>query len=686
MNPDEIRAALDRSAALPHGRIRTEHLETLAAEAKSGSDRRLEGQVLLALVQAYSYAGERDLAPVAYGRLLHIYDEFPVELGPLTSSIHWYLKWMTWGLIDNPAIPLPTVHRWLDELENRYRLRGYSLRPVFALRAELARETGDADSARALLDASMAAPRDGMSDCGACERNEWGRTSAYFGDDEAALTHWQPVLDSERTCVEEPHRVFAQALLPLVRTGRLADARNAHLTGYQLVRHAPDLRHSVGMHIEFCALTGNEARGLEILAAHAGWLTDPGSDVAHRLSFVTGVCVLLRRLTVLGLGELSIGTGSANSLLAELDSEIAELCTRYDLRNGNTVVSTRIAGRLARQPLVDQLPLGLGATFVKRTHGSAVPAFADAITERGTVITRSGGPAASTESADSAVAPDSDAADRAAEARRLAELGTAQLSDDPSSAEALLRHALSLGAPVLPAEHTARMSAQLVIAIAGQPGNELKLADAALRAAARWEEISVADAVHHTLIAARALHRAERHGEAVALFEQALAGTEIPYPDVELAVVRGQFGESLRALRRDREAIEQFALGAGLVPSDSDRGVLRAELARSAAAALSACGEDERALAAYLHAAEMFGRAGRALDRVRCLRAAARTQRWLGAPEAGGRPWLDTMAAVLAELTELAAGDTAPEVTAELADARDQLAEMRRREGTGRAD
>ena len=31
---------------------------------------------------------------------------------------------------------------------------------------------------------------------------------------------------------------------------------------------------SVGRHIEFCALTGNEARGLEILAEHQAWLAD----------------------------------------------------------------------------------------------------------------------------------------------------------------------------------------------------------------------------------------------------------------------------------------------------------------------------------------------------------------------------------------------------------------------------
>lgn len=359
MDTAEINEALAHVYSLPHGRLRVERLEMLAAMAKSGPDRHLEGRVLLELAESYTYASERDLAPVAYGRLLRIYDEFPAELGPLTHSVHWYLKWMTWGLIDNPAIPLPTVYRWFDELEKRYRQRGYSPRPVLALRAQLARKLGDVEDGARLHEEAMGAPRDGMSDCDACERNEWGTSRAALGDDAGALAHWQPVIDGDRTCAEEPHRVLAQALLPLMRTGRIADARGAHLTGYPLVRHSDSLRPSVAMHIEFCALTGNEGRGLEILAEHARWLTDPGADAGARLAFITGVCVLLRRLATLGLGYLPVAGETVDSILAELDTEIAGLCARYDLRNGNAAVSTQVTTRLARQPLLERLPLGL---------------------------------------------------------------------------------------------------------------------------------------------------------------------------------------------------------------------------------------------------------------------------------------------------------------------------------------
>lgn len=643
MDTTQIQDALERSRALPRGRGQTEYLETVAAAAKSGPDRLLEGQVLLELAEAYTYAGERDLAPVAYGRLLRIYDEFPAELGSLSHDIHWYLKWMTWGLIDNPAVGLSTVHRWLDELEHRYRRRGYSLRPVFGLRAELARKTGDRASATALLDASMTAPRDSMSDCDACERNEWGATSAHFGDHAAALAHWQPVLDGERVCAEEPHRVLAQALLPLLYTGRIAEARSAHLTGYPLVRHTPDLRFAVGLHIEFCALTGNEARGLEILAEHVAWLSDPGADAAGHLSFATGVCVLLRRLVAIGPVGVNVGTGTVESALAQLDSEIAELCARYDLRNGNTAVSTRVAQRLARRPLLDRLPLGTRAVLPQPVSAARVePAAAGEWVER---------------------------------ANRLSETASARLADAPHEAEQILRRALAAGPAALPAELLARLSSQLVTAIAGQPAREIDLADAALSAAARWAGLSEPDAVHHTLVAARAFHRADRHGEAAAVFEQALADSAPLYPRAEIAVIRGQFGDSLRELGRHRDAAQQFAAAARLIQDDPDRAQLHARLAWSAATALEYCGADDESVAAYLRAAELWGELGLVVPRSRCLRSAAWLQRWRDTGD-GDQPWADTMRALLAELAALAETMPSAAVTDELARTRRELAEM----------
>ncbi|RJO70137.1 hypothetical protein D5S18_28680 [Nocardia panacis] len=653
IDSEDIAGELARCRTMPRGRGRIESLEALAEVA--GLEPRSAAEVLLALVEAYTFGGGGNSGLAAYTRLLRIHDEY--ELGSMSDAIHWSLKWLAIGLIDDPTVSLTTVRHWLDQIESRYRDRGYSPRPVLALRARLARELGDAGATRALLDAATAAPRDRMADCLACEHSEWGTGSAIFGADALALAQWRPVLDGDFDCLHEPHRVYARALIPLVRTGDAVAARRAHLVGYPLVRRDSGLRSAVGEHIEFCVLSGNPARGMEILAAHVDWLGDRGFGAADRLGFITGVCVLLRQVDAQGRGGLPVGVSTVESLLAELDSEIARLCAAADARNGNGAVSGRVARRLARRPLDQRIPLGLHGGFPSRGAESDIEHDPAAV----------------------------------AAAHRMADLGAALLADSPDAAEDQLRQALSVGAQVLPAEHTARLSAQLVSAISSRPGREGRLAEAALQAAARWEDISAADAVHHTLIAARALHRVSAHGEAAALFEQALAEPDIPYPDSELAVVRGEFGDSLRALDRHREAVEQFVLAFGLVRAEPARIRLRAELAWSAAAALDACEQDRRALAAYLHAAKLFGRAGLRVRRARCLRSAAWMQRWLveqgaapstvrgrtGSPDSAERPWLDTMAAALAALAE--PEDAA--AAAELALTREQLGRMRELDG-----
>ncbi|MBY8858362.1 hypothetical protein K7711_17920 [Nocardia sp. CA2R105] len=657
MDSAEIRHALTRARTVPEGRERTRCLEALAATARIGADRAAEAEVLLDLVQAYTYAGERDLAPIAIVRLLRIFDEHPDATAELSRSVHWYMKWMTSDLIDNPAVPLGTVRRWFGELENRYRAAGYSLRPVLKLRSILARDLGDYEEAARLRALALDAPRDEMTDCEACECNWAGSLSVAMDADVDALRRWAPVLDGRRRCAHEPHRVSAHALLPLVRTGGFDAARAAHLTGYPLVRGVLGLRHAVAQHIEFCALTGNEARGLDILAEHIDWLTDGAADANLRLEFLTGVCVLLRRLVELGRADVRIGKSAAAPLLETLTAEIYGLCARYDARNGTDSISRSVRARLDRAPLVDHLPLGVRAAVDVR------PPI------RPTAPTARSGPRP--------------------EAERLAEVAVARLGVDPAGAEQRLRRALEAGASVLPGEQLARLSSLLVTAISGQRGRESALADAALVAAWRWEPLSAVDTLHHTLVAARAYHRAERHGEAAALFEQPLAlesgssgqalpDTAIPYPPTEIALIRKQFGESLNALNRYHDAAAQFAEAARLIEHDPQQRGLTAELVHAEAAALSVCGRDADALVAYLRAADLFETLERVGPRARSLRSAAWLQFWGGESVAAAqRVGLATMRTLLEDLERLARIASSAEVRGELLQTRRQLDTMR---------
>jgi tetratricopeptide (TPR) repeat protein len=251
-------------------------------------------------------------------------------------------------------------------MERRYKLAGHNSQAVHACRHYVAVHVGDTEAAAAHFDRWITAERDDMADCEACERHNRGDWLTTQGRDEEAVRTWQAVTDGHLTCAEEPHRVLARTLLPLLRLGRAEEARANHLRGYRMVRGNPNLRASVAEHLEFAALTGNEARALEILADHAGWLTlAAGEPVRYRLFFLEAVVVLLRRLVALGQGDLEVPTPRAEQptttvadLLPAVEAEVDGIVAAFDKRNGTTAVSERSAARRAQEPLLTELPLG----------------------------------------------------------------------------------------------------------------------------------------------------------------------------------------------------------------------------------------------------------------------------------------------------------------------------------------
>ncbi|WP_328404481.1 tetratricopeptide repeat protein [Streptomyces sp. NBC_00390] len=377
--PGDIRRALWENASAPNGLLRNARAEELVAAAESTGNRDLLRQALFGLIKAYEYSTERGKMMVPFARLLQEWDQDPSAFDSSdTYTFHWLFKWVSSGMLSLPEMPLASMEKWLAEMERRYRVGGYSERAVRQAEFELADDTGDTERAARAFAAWTAADRDQMANCHACELNDQGWYWLRQGQDEKALQVWEPVLAGRSTCMEEPHRVLAKSLLPLLRTGRADEARRNHLRGYRMARGNESLLPSIGLHIEFCALTGNEGRGLELLAEHASHLTSQGNPSA-RLEMFTGTLVLLQRLLALGLQtQPAVAYAGQQRTVRELydilDSEAVSIAARFDLRNGSDVVSRRLAGRRGARPLVDSLPLGVRAASLTAAVPSAAVA------------------------------------------------------------------------------------------------------------------------------------------------------------------------------------------------------------------------------------------------------------------------------------------------------------------------
>lgn len=380
--PEAVVEALRENHDRPHGLQRTITAEELVEAADPFDKPDVLVTALLELMTSYEFTGEHRKSPVVFARLLKLWDTAPESFSQWEAhQVFWRFKWVTTSLLQVPEVPLATVRGWIDRMRDRYEKAEHGMQPVAAMCFRLASHTGT-DVADA-YDLWITRPRTELSDCEACETRHLACHQVAAGDDDGALDSWRPVLDGTQSCSEEPQVSQAYALLPLLRAGRTDEARSHHLTGYRRVRGNTGMQDEIGLHLEFCALSRNEGRGLEILAENRTLFEATGAPLA-RLGFLTGVEVLLTRIVADGHADTVVAgppgrTWAAGELLTHVRTEADALTAAFDTRNGTTAVGDRHRLRVAQCPLLDApLPLGLRTaltgTSATRTAAPAVPA------------------------------------------------------------------------------------------------------------------------------------------------------------------------------------------------------------------------------------------------------------------------------------------------------------------------
>ncbi|WP_127356323.1 tetratricopeptide repeat protein [Actinacidiphila soli] len=376
--PEAVFEALRENHERPYGLPRTVTAEELVEAAEQFEAPDALVTALLELMEAYEYTGEHRKSPVVFARILQVWDSKPEAFSEWESrQVFWRFKWVTTSLLQVPDIPLTAIQRWTDQMRDRYRDAGHGMQPVAAMRHRVAAHTGSGDFAA--YDLWVTRPRDAMSDCKACEIRHRALHHLRAGDDGRALDVWRPVLDGGEGCSEEPYVSQAFALAPLLRLGRTDEARSHHLVGYRFARGKAGMAEEVGLHLEFCALSRNEGRGLEILAENRPLFDVTGAPLSL-LGFLGGVQVLLSRLVEDGYATTAVAgplgrNWTAETLLARVGADAAALAAAFDARNGTPAVGDRLRERLAQRPLLaEPLPLGLRTAPVAGTVAPAVPA------------------------------------------------------------------------------------------------------------------------------------------------------------------------------------------------------------------------------------------------------------------------------------------------------------------------
>jgi tetratricopeptide (TPR) repeat protein len=359
---DELWGLLRESESLPYGTARTALVEQVIRHAEVAGDPELAFSARMTATTAYVYGGEPAKSFVTFSRCLSEFDRDPQPYhGRWRHTLLWHFKYMVSALTKFPEVPLARTYAVLDDMERRFREGGHSLQAVHKHRYLVARHIGDEDLADELYERWNTTPRDELSDCAGCDpstRVEYLSGRERYAE---AVALAEPVLAGRLTCTEQPQTILCELMDAYVHTGRLDEATDAHRRSYRLIRgNLADLA-DIGDHIAFCARTGNEHRGLELLQRHIDWL-DRAPSPSAGMTFAASSAMLLRRLTALGHGEVTVRRADrgdvAGAVLAdELAAYAIELAQRFDARNGTTAQSERVARRLAQEPYDVRLPL-----------------------------------------------------------------------------------------------------------------------------------------------------------------------------------------------------------------------------------------------------------------------------------------------------------------------------------------
>jgi len=365
---DQLWDLLRQAHEMPYGAAQIALIEQVIAHADAGHLTELAYDARVLAINAYIYGGEQVKSFVTFSWCLAEYDRDPTRHTRSRHTLMWHFKHMVSGLTKFPEVPLERTYSVLDDMERRWREGGGSLHAVYSHRHLVARHIGDVEAAQDWFDKWCTAPRDALSDCLGCDPSSKVSWLSTRRKDEEAVALAEPVLSGRTTCSEQPQGILTALLRPYLRTGRLELARDAHRRAYRRHRsHVADLG-DIASHLEFCALTGNEARGLEILERHIGWLDRAPSPHAA-MWFAAGSALVLRRLAAspragngLTVHRPAHGDRAAADVpVAALGEELAafalDIAGRFDARNGTGYQSQMVRDTLGAEPLVDHLPL-----------------------------------------------------------------------------------------------------------------------------------------------------------------------------------------------------------------------------------------------------------------------------------------------------------------------------------------
>lgn len=353
----ELLAEIDST---PWGLDERALLTSALSLAQEEGDEDFEYCLRMRLTASAAMTGDTDSQLASFVWCLGKHDSDPNRF-PLVvagNDLLWQFKWMAVTMAHSPIFSLQEIESALADMAARYSRAGVGESGVLQARFWAAHAVGQEAEAAALRDRLRATPRDEYSDCEACSRSKDATWLVSAGRLPEALVEFEEILADGLSCNDEPEYALAQAMIPYLRSGDVAKAKAAHLKSYRAVRSDPDDLGVVAKHVEFCVVTGNEARGLQLVERHLRWLVQDQLDADDQFLALGAFALLLDAVARAGHADAVVrgadspeleryfgphaGTWSAFELAPRAWAAAEDIAALFDARNGNHSYRARL--------------------------------------------------------------------------------------------------------------------------------------------------------------------------------------------------------------------------------------------------------------------------------------------------------------------------------------------------------
>jgi len=360
---DQIAQLQYEASQLPTGPTQVALLDEAVRLADLHHNEQLGYDLRILLTRAALFSGRVDLLLVHFAWLCATFDRRPDQFDEFRFL--WRYKWVAGNTSVFAEVSRAKIDELLNDLERRCDAVGYGDHAVATTRRDCYVDLHDVAAAQQANDVYLRTHRDHFSDCEACVV---GMDGDYFGAQELwaeQLQTIEPLLAGRvRSCTSQPIKAVTRALLPLVRLGRVDEARQLQLRYMRRLQQNAHHSSHAAHHVTFLALTGQRkvAQKLFNRYLHEGFDTVLLID---RLRYLRAGLVVLG--CALADGDNAPVTLPAHTLLppagAKGKHEIAPLrdwmlaeslriAAAYDARNGNDFETRET---LDCQKLVEQL-------------------------------------------------------------------------------------------------------------------------------------------------------------------------------------------------------------------------------------------------------------------------------------------------------------------------------------------